>query len=59
VNITNAQYWTRRAARVRERANVATLADKKRMLETANHYDLLAEFAKPTEPVDAQNTVQE
>jgi hypothetical protein len=57
--MTNAQYWTRRAARVRERANKATQAEKQRMLETADHYDMLAEFAQPTGPVESQNTIQE
>jgi hypothetical protein len=58
--MTNAQYWAQRAARVRERASKAPAqADKQRMMETAEHYDMLAAFAKPTEPVDAQNTIQE
>jgi hypothetical protein len=57
---TNAEYWSRRAAREQQRAStIAGAAEKQRVLNAAEHYAKLAkycaeELAAPTAPADVQ-----
>ena len=54
MGISNASYWSRRAARMRQRAeHVADLDQRVGMLETAQHYETLAHYSRETTPSEA------
>jgi len=54
MGISNASYWSRRAARMRPRAeHVADLDQRVGMLETAQHYETLAHYSRETTPSEA------
>ena len=52
MGVSNAIYWSRRAARMRQRAeHVADLSDQRAvMLETAQHYEMLAHYSREIHP---------
>jgi len=54
MGMSNAMYWSRRAARMRQRAeNVADLDQRAVMLATAQHYEMLAHYSSETTPSGA------
>ena len=49
MGMPNARYWSRRAARMRQRAeHVADLDQRVGMLETAQHHEMLAHYSRET-----------
>jgi hypothetical protein len=54
MGVSNAMYWSRRAARLRQRAeHVADPDQRAVMLETAQHYEMLAHYSRETTPSGA------
>jgi hypothetical protein len=49
MGVSNAIYWSRRAARMRQRAEHVADPDLRAvMLETAQHYEMLAHYSRET-----------
>jgi hypothetical protein len=54
MSVSNAMYWSRRAARMRQDAAcVADLEQRAVKLETAQHYDMLSRSSRETNPFAA------